>query len=218
MWCQWFPHLARQYEKQVSKYNLQKHTMVRQRLIWSARREALCEGLLEVADFEVMTESIMTGTHSKIWRERVPDLGAAMLKLRAPNEVRTNGAENKLVFESRRERVEWLVCKTDCKTMCPFCTLPTNNHCNLMLCIAQKWCHPQNPKYTTYCNTAWAMALGTKNNPFNGPLILYSGRPEHRQHATIGEVQTCGSWTYAHEQTDKHNTQDRRAHYNTPLP
>ena len=32
--------------------------------------------------------------------------GAAALKLRAPNDVRTNGAERRLVLESLRERVE----------------------------------------------------------------------------------------------------------------
>jgi len=30
-------------------------------------------------------------------------LGAATLKLRAPNEVRTNGTENRLVFDNLRE-------------------------------------------------------------------------------------------------------------------
>jgi len=33
-------------------------------------------------------------------------LGAATLKLRAPNDVPTNGAERRLVFESLSERVE----------------------------------------------------------------------------------------------------------------
>ena len=33
-------------------------------------------------------------------------LKAATLKLRAPNDVRTNGAERRLVLESLRERVE----------------------------------------------------------------------------------------------------------------
>ena len=33
-------------------------------------------------------------------------LGAATLKLREPNNVRTNGAERRLVLESLRERVE----------------------------------------------------------------------------------------------------------------
>ena len=38
-----------------------------------------------------------------------------MLKLRAPNDVRTNGAgaERRLVLESLRERVEWQACKDD---------------------------------------------------------------------------------------------------------
>jgi len=38
-------------------------------------------------------------------------LGAAMLKLRAPNDVRTNGAKRRLVLESLRERVECQACK-----------------------------------------------------------------------------------------------------------
>jgi len=33
-------------------------------------------------------------------------LGAATLKLRAPNDVRTNGIERRLALESLRERVE----------------------------------------------------------------------------------------------------------------
>jgi len=33
-------------------------------------------------------------------------LGAATLKLREPDDVRTNGAERRLVLESLRERVE----------------------------------------------------------------------------------------------------------------
>ena len=33
-------------------------------------------------------------------------LGAAALKLREPNDVRTNGADRRLVLESLRERVE----------------------------------------------------------------------------------------------------------------
>jgi len=33
-------------------------------------------------------------------------LGAVTLKLQAPNDVRTNGAERRLVLESLRERVE----------------------------------------------------------------------------------------------------------------
>jgi len=51
------------------------------------------EGLLEVVGLELMAESIMVGTHSKNRREReFKILGAATLKLREPNEVRTNGA------------------------------------------------------------------------------------------------------------------------------
>ena len=49
---------------------------------------------------ELMAGSMMAGTHPKNRRDRVPNLGAATLKLREPNEVRMNGAHNKLVFES----------------------------------------------------------------------------------------------------------------------
>jgi len=40
-------------------------------------------------------------------------LGAATLKLREPNDVRTNGAERRLVLESLRERMEWQACKDE---------------------------------------------------------------------------------------------------------
>jgi len=42
-------------------------------------------------------------------------LGAATLKLRAPNEVRTNGMDSRLVFDNLRERVEWWACKAECR-------------------------------------------------------------------------------------------------------
>ena len=49
--------------------------MVSQSQIWGAREEALSEleNQLEVVGLELMAESIMAGTHSKSWRERVPD-------------------------------------------------------------------------------------------------------------------------------------------------
>jgi len=40
-------------------------------------------------------------------------LGATTLKLRAPNDVRTNGAQRRLVLESLRERVEWQAWKDE---------------------------------------------------------------------------------------------------------
>ena len=40
-------------------------------------------------------------------------LGAATLKLRAPDDVRTDGAERRLVLESLKERVEWQACKDE---------------------------------------------------------------------------------------------------------
>jgi len=51
---------------------------------------------------EVTTEGIRNGASTERWRERV----AATMKLRAPNDVWTNGAERRLVLESLRERVE----------------------------------------------------------------------------------------------------------------
>jgi len=39
-------------------------------------------------------------------RREFQTLGATTLKLREPNDVRTNGAERRLVLESLRERVE----------------------------------------------------------------------------------------------------------------
>jgi len=66
------------------------------------------EGLLAVMGLEVTTEGIRTGTiiiQGDGGREFLV-LGAATLKLRAPNDVRTNEAERRLVLESLRERVE----------------------------------------------------------------------------------------------------------------
>ena len=66
------------------------------------------EGLLAVLGLEVTTEGVRTGT-GRLRRDRGREfqiLGAATLKLPAPNDVRTNGAERRLVLESLRERVE----------------------------------------------------------------------------------------------------------------
>jgi len=85
-------------------------TVVSRGQIWGARKEALSglEGLLEVVGLELMTESITIGTHwyTAAGRE-FQILWAATLKLRSPNEVRTHGAESKLVLERLKERVEW---------------------------------------------------------------------------------------------------------------
>jgi len=53
---------------------------------------------LEIVDLEVTTEGDRTDTHSGSRRERFSDCMSR--KLRAPNEVRTNGADRRLVFDS----------------------------------------------------------------------------------------------------------------------
>ena len=63
------------------------------------------EGLLEIVSLE-MTKNVGAGTHSKSWRGEFQILGAATLKLRATNEVRTNVTERRLVFDNTREQVE----------------------------------------------------------------------------------------------------------------
>ena len=73
-----------------------------------ARAEGLSglEGLLAVVSLEVTMEG--TGL-VRVRRDRGREfqiLGAATLKLRVPNYMRTNGAERRLVLESLRERVE----------------------------------------------------------------------------------------------------------------
>jgi len=65
------------------------------------------EGLLAVVGLEVTTEG-MSGL-VQVRRDGGREfqiLGAAMLKLLAPNDVRTKGAEMRLVLESLRERME----------------------------------------------------------------------------------------------------------------
>jgi len=65
------------------------------------------EGLLEVVGLELMAEGISWLVHiRRAGGREFQILGAATLKLREPNEVRTNGAHNKFVFKSLRERVE----------------------------------------------------------------------------------------------------------------
>ena len=67
------------------------------------------EGLLAVVGLEVTTEGITVSGLVQVRRDggrAFQILGAATLKLREPNDVRTNGAERRLVLESLRERVE----------------------------------------------------------------------------------------------------------------
>ena len=54
---------------------------------------------------KVMTKGVRSGKSLKSWRREFKILGAAMLKLRVPNEVWRNGVK-RLMFESLRERVE----------------------------------------------------------------------------------------------------------------
>ena len=56
------------------------------------------EGLLAV----VGDDGRYQDWYEDIEMEKVPDLGAATLKLRAPDDVRTNGAERRLVLENLR--------------------------------------------------------------------------------------------------------------------
>jgi len=50
--------------------------------ISGARKKALSglEGLLEIVGLGMMTKSVWTGTHSKSWRERVPDFRSCNAK------------------------------------------------------------------------------------------------------------------------------------------
>jgi len=79
--------------------------MVSKSRIGGARGEGLSglEGLLAVVALGVTTEGIRTGTGTERWVERVQTLGAATLKLCAPNDVRTNGAERRLVSRGAAE-------------------------------------------------------------------------------------------------------------------
>jgi len=63
------------------------------------------EGLLAVVGLEVTTEGISLSGLVQVRRDGGRDfqiLGAAALKLREPNDARTNGAERRLVMESLR--------------------------------------------------------------------------------------------------------------------
>jgi len=63
------------------------------------------EGLLAVVGLEVTTEGISLSGLVQVRRDGGREfqiLGAAALKLQAPNDARTNGAERRLVMESLR--------------------------------------------------------------------------------------------------------------------
>ena len=62
------------------------------------------EGLLAVVGFEVKVTGLVQIRGDRGREFQI--LWAATLKLRAPNDVRTNGAERRVVLESLRERVE----------------------------------------------------------------------------------------------------------------
>ena len=74
---------------------------------------------VETVSLKIRTKSVGAGTHSNSWRERERErervcvcvcvcvfqiIAAATLKLRAPNEVRTNGTESRLVFNNLRKQ------------------------------------------------------------------------------------------------------------------
>jgi len=64
------------------------------------------ERLLAILTLEVIVEGIRTGTHSESWRREFQIVGAAMLEveqLLAPNELRTNRMESRMVFDNLRE-------------------------------------------------------------------------------------------------------------------
>jgi len=64
---------------------------------------------LSVEESVRMTDGRDKWRKSMVWRDggrEFQSLGAATLKLRVPNDVRTNGTERRLVLESLRERVE----------------------------------------------------------------------------------------------------------------
>ena len=66
----------------------------------------------EVLVLVLVLEWLSTGYNSDRGRE-FQILGTATLKLREPNDVRTNEAERRLMLQSLRERVEWQVCKDE---------------------------------------------------------------------------------------------------------
>jgi len=71
-----------------------------------ARKQALSRfaGLLAIVDLEVTREGIRIGTNWESWRERVTDFRGCNTPNLLPNDVWTDGAESRLVFESLREQ------------------------------------------------------------------------------------------------------------------
>jgi len=66
------------------------------------------EGLLEIMCFEMTGKSVGARrpyTFEELEGVSFKFLGAATLKLRAPNEVRTNATESRVVFDNLRQRV-----------------------------------------------------------------------------------------------------------------
>jgi len=63
------------------------------------------KGLLEAVSFKKATKGMGRGRVANARWEWVPDCGAATLKPREAKVVRTQGADNRLVFAERRERV-----------------------------------------------------------------------------------------------------------------
>jgi len=82
--------------------------MVSRSRICGARRKALSglEGLLRIVNLLKTMKSVGAMYTFEQMAGEFQILGAATLKPWAPNEVRTNGTESRLVFDNLRERVE----------------------------------------------------------------------------------------------------------------
>jgi len=86
----------------------------------NARRKALSRlgGLLRIviySDLEMTTITVRADTHSKSWRETVPDFIAATLKLRLPNEIANK--RNRQQTGIRRSRDESQRAQRICTTI-----------------------------------------------------------------------------------------------------
>jgi len=62
--------------------------------------------LLAIVGLKVTMEGIRTGTSMERCRERVPTFRGCNVKTMGTKEVRTKGADRKLVLESLKERLE----------------------------------------------------------------------------------------------------------------
>jgi len=82
-------------------------------------------------------------TFGELERENFQIVGAATLKLRAPNKVQTYGMERKLVYDNLRERVEWWACGVKVHKQ-----VERNGECgnNAILTLALP-CHQQIPTW-----------------------------------------------------------------------